>query len=212
MIGFIFSEFYMITMSNICFKFRISFSQCCSFLQEKIFKFVSPKKHLFWRLSLDSRHIYWVNTENCAENWLVHCGTADWRNQLSNSKSTFHHRLLVFRLFLLLEFSIFWASTHTITIMVLDIDEFRPEKGGNPDKIRENQKKRFCDVSMVDKIVLADENWRKGNSWCQGCVLAIFWLSPFLLSARFNADQFNKLKNMVSKVIGEKMKVGRLSF
>lgn len=69
--------------------------------------------------------------------------------------------------------------------MVLDIDEFRPEKGGNPDKIRENQKKRFCDVSMVDKIVLADENWRK---------------------ARFNADQFNKLKNMVSKVIGEKMK------
>ena len=29
--------------------------------------------------------------------------------------------------------------------MVLDIDQFRPEKGGNPDKIKENQKKRFCD-------------------------------------------------------------------
>jgi len=69
--------------------------------------------------------------------------------------------------------------------MVLDIDEFRPEKGGNPDKIRENQRKRFCDVSMVDKIVEADEKWRK---------------------ARFNADEYNKLKNMVSKVIGEKMK------
>jgi len=69
--------------------------------------------------------------------------------------------------------------------MVLDIDEFRPEKGGNPDKIRDNQRKRFCDVSMVDKIVEADEKWRK---------------------ARFNADEYNKLKNMVSKVIGEKMK------
>jgi len=69
--------------------------------------------------------------------------------------------------------------------MVLDIDEFREEKGGNPDKIRENQRKRFCDVSMVDKIVEADEKWRK---------------------ARFNADEYNKLKNMVSKVIGEKMK------
>merc|ERR1711976_1049856 len=69
--------------------------------------------------------------------------------------------------------------------MVLDIDQFRPEKGGNPDKIRENQKLRFSDVSMVDKIVQADENWRK---------------------ARFDADNFNKLKNMVSKVIGEKMK------
>ena len=48
--------------------------------------------------------------------------------------------------------------------MVLDIDQFRPEKGGNPDKIRENQRKRFSDVSMVDKIVQADENWRKGIS------------------------------------------------
>ena len=51
--------------------------------------------------------------------------------------------------------------------MVLDIDEFRPEKGGNPDKIRENQRKRFCDVSMVDKIVEADEKWRKGM--CNYC-------------------------------------------
>ena len=48
--------------------------------------------------------------------------------------------------------------------MVLDIDQFRPEKGGNPDKIRENQRLRFSDVSMVDKIVQADENWRKGIS------------------------------------------------
>merc|ERR1712223_1566773 len=69
--------------------------------------------------------------------------------------------------------------------MVLDIDEFRTEKGGNPEKIKKNQKLRYCDVSMVDKIVEADEKWRK---------------------ARFDADQFNKLKNMASKVIGEKMK------
>jgi seryl-tRNA synthetase len=47
--------------------------------------------------------------------------------------------------------------------MVLDIDEFRPEKGGNPEKIRENQRKRFSDVTMVDKIVESDEKWRKGQ-------------------------------------------------
>jgi seryl-tRNA synthetase len=46
--------------------------------------------------------------------------------------------------------------------MVLDIDELRPEKGGNPEKVRENQRKRFCDVSMVDKIMDHDEKWRKG--------------------------------------------------
>jgi len=45
--------------------------------------------------------------------------------------------------------------------MVLDIDEFRTEKGGNPDKIRENQRKRYCDVSMVDKIVKLMKNGGK---------------------------------------------------
>jgi len=69
--------------------------------------------------------------------------------------------------------------------MVLDIDQFRPEKGGNPDKIRENQKNRFCDVAAVDKVIDLDNQWR---------------------AARHAADNWNKLKNMVSKAIGEKMK------
>ena len=47
--------------------------------------------------------------------------------------------------------------------MVLDIDRFRPEKGGNPEAVKENQRKRFSDETMVDKIVAADENWRKGE-------------------------------------------------
>ena len=36
--------------------------------------------------------------------------------------------------------------------MVLDIDQFRVEKGGNPEKIKENQKKRFCDEGKVTVI------------------------------------------------------------
>ena len=50
--------------------------------------------------------------------------------------------------------------------MVLDIDAFRAEKGGNPDKVRENQRKRFKDVAMVDKVMETDENWRKGICIC----------------------------------------------
>jgi len=69
--------------------------------------------------------------------------------------------------------------------MVLDIDLFRPEKGGNPDKIRENQKKRFKDVGLVDAIVDQDIKWRQ---------------------YRHNADDYNRLKNACSKEIGEKMK------
>lgn len=69
--------------------------------------------------------------------------------------------------------------------MVLDLDLFRKDKGGDPDKIRENQKKRFKDVALVDLVISEDDKWR---------------------GFRFRADLLNKLKNLCSKEIGEKMK------
>ncbi|EDO47000.1 predicted protein [Nematostella vectensis] len=69
--------------------------------------------------------------------------------------------------------------------MVLDLDLYRADKGGNPDKIRENQSKRYSDVTLVDKVVEADTQWRK---------------------FRFSKDNWNKLRNLCSKQIGDKMK------
>lgn len=69
--------------------------------------------------------------------------------------------------------------------MVLDLELFRADKGGCPDKIRENQSKRFKDVKLVDNVVDTDAKWRK---------------------LRFQADNWNKLKNLCSKTIGLKMK------
>lgn len=69
--------------------------------------------------------------------------------------------------------------------MVLDIELFRSDKGGDPDKIRENQAKRFKDVTLVDKVIEFDTQWRK---------------------MRYRADLLNKQKKMCSKAIGEKMK------
>lgn len=69
--------------------------------------------------------------------------------------------------------------------MVLDLDLFRVDKGGDPQKIRESQRRRFKDVSLVDVVIEADSQWRK---------------------YRHHADNWNKLKNLCSKVIGEKMK------
>jgi len=69
--------------------------------------------------------------------------------------------------------------------MVLDLELFRTDKGGCPDKIRENQSKRFKDVTKVDTVVSTDSIWRK---------------------LRFQADNWNKLKNLCSKTIGLKMK------
>lgn len=69
--------------------------------------------------------------------------------------------------------------------MVLDIECFRADKGGDPDKVRENQKKRFKDPALVDKVVEADNKWRK---------------------LRHELDNWNKFKNLCSKEIGKKMK------
>lgn len=69
--------------------------------------------------------------------------------------------------------------------MVLSIDLFRPEKGGDPAKMRQNQIDRYKDPKLVDIIVEKDEEWRK---------------------LRFLGDGLNKAKNLCSKSIGEKMK------
>ncbi|XP_003383114.1 PREDICTED: serine--tRNA ligase, cytoplasmic-like isoform X2 [Amphimedon queenslandica] len=69
--------------------------------------------------------------------------------------------------------------------MPLDLLLFRADQGGNPDLMRDMQKKRFKDVIHVDKVVEMDTQWRK---------------------LRFESDNWNKLKNHCSKTIGEKMK------
>lgn len=69
--------------------------------------------------------------------------------------------------------------------MVLDLDLFRIDKGGNPDKIRANQTRRFKDVALVNTVIEKDAGWRQ---------------------LRHKADNWNKLKNLCSKEIGEKMK------
>ena len=45
--------------------------------------------------------------------------------------------------------------------MVLDLDLYRADKGGDPEKIRENQSKRYKDTTLVDQVVEADTKWRK---------------------------------------------------
>lgn len=44
--------------------------------------------------------------------------------------------------------------------MVLDIDLFRQERGGNPELIRESQRRRFKDPELVDQVIQADSDWR----------------------------------------------------
>ncbi|CAH2221523.1 serine--tRNA ligase, cytoplasmic [Pelobates cultripes] len=69
--------------------------------------------------------------------------------------------------------------------MVLDLDLFREDKGGNPELVRETQRKRFKDPALVEALLTSDTAWRK---------------------CRFQSDNLNKMKNLCSKTIGDKMK------
>ncbi|CAL8099020.1 unnamed protein product [Orchesella dallaii] len=69
--------------------------------------------------------------------------------------------------------------------MTLDLDLFRADKGGDPDKMRKNQKDRYKDVALVETVIEQDNKWRQ---------------------LRFQADAYNRVKNLISKGIGERMK------
>lgn len=43
--------------------------------------------------------------------------------------------------------------------MVLDMDSFRSDKGGDPNKVRVNQEKRFKDLKLVETVI-AQGNFR----------------------------------------------------
>lgn len=48
---------------------------------------------------------------------------------------------------------------------MLDINLFRVEKGGNPDIIRESQRKRNASVEVVDQVIALDKEWIKRKTF-----------------------------------------------
>ncbi|KAJ1551512.1 Cytosolic seryl-tRNA synthetase, partial [Nowakowskiella sp. JEL0078] len=68
---------------------------------------------------------------------------------------------------------------------MLDINDLRVEKGGNPDKVRDSQRKRGASVELVDEILALDALW---------------------IVARFEADEKNKQINAINKQIQPLMK------
>lgn len=57
---------------------------------------------------------------------------------------------------------------------MLDINIFRVEKGGNPDLIRESQRRRFANVQLVDEVIELDKEWRKRTVPTSSLSRAIF--------------------------------------
>ncbi|KAJ1818227.1 Cytosolic seryl-tRNA synthetase [Coemansia sp. RSA 2599] len=68
---------------------------------------------------------------------------------------------------------------------MLDITLFQADKGGNPELIRESQRRRGADPKIVDDIISQYQKWT---------------------DARFELDEANRKINAVQKEIGKKMK------
>lgn len=47
---------------------------------------------------------------------------------------------------------------------MLDINLLRVDKGGNPDLVRESQRKRFASVELVDEVIALDQAWRASKN------------------------------------------------
>ena len=44
---------------------------------------------------------------------------------------------------------------------MLDINLFREDSGGNPQFIKESQRRRFASVEIVDEVISLDQEWRQ---------------------------------------------------
>jgi seryl-tRNA synthetase len=69
--------------------------------------------------------------------------------------------------------------------MPLDINLFRADRGGDPERIRESQRRRFASVEIVDEIIQHDNQWRQLTG---------------------DIDNLKKEKNAIQKEVGKKKK------
>ena len=47
--------------------------------------------------------------------------------------------------------------------MSIDLNSIRSDKGGDPSKIIESEKKRFKDPKNISDLIEVDKKWRTGN-------------------------------------------------
>ncbi|CAI9769505.1 unnamed protein product [Fraxinus pennsylvanica] len=57
---------------------------------------------------------------------------------------------------------------YNIKRRMLDINLIREEKGGNPEKVRESQRRRFADPGLIDEVIKLDKEWRQRQFELEG--------------------------------------------
>mmetsp|Transcript_43655 Transcript_43655/g.102994 ORF Transcript_43655/g.102994 Transcript_43655/m.102994 type:complete len:460 (-) Transcript_43655:141-1520(-) len=72
--------------------------------------------------------------------------------------------------------------------MTIGIEELRADKGGDPERVRDSERRRFRDGKLVDEVIALDQEWVKAN---------------------FAVEQKRKEINAVQKDITEKKKASK---
>lgn len=88
---------------------------------------------------------------------------------------------------------------------MLDVLDFIADKGGNPAKIKESQRKRSAPEEAVDEVIALYEDHRKSESTSHRLSSAKN-LTDWLI-ANYAATQLNTKINETQKQIGMKKKV-----
>ena len=74
---------------------------------------------------------------------------------------------------------------------MLDLNLFREEKGGDPQKIRESQRRRFANVEIVDEVIELDKAWRKRQFLLLVyLILILYSLCFFIVEAKLFGTEF----------------------
>ncbi len=94
------------------------------------------------------------------------------------------------------------------------------EKGGDPELVRESQRRRYADVGLVDKVVELDGQWRDGALRCgRECMQHLRQIRPSRpvqdavgrCAARYQVDSANRDFNAHNKAFGAARKVWTLA-
>jgi len=72
--------------------------------------------------------------------------------------------------------------------MTISIENFREDKGGNPELVRESERRRFRDPKTVDQVIELDQQWIK---------------------AQYNTEQKKKEINLIQKDVTERKKASK---
>jgi seryl-tRNA synthetase len=88
--------------------------------------------------------------------------------------------------------------------MPLDVFDFIVEKGGNPQKIKDSQKRRYAREEVVDEVIALYEDHRTSKLEHSNNLRQILYLT--LSAAQYSATQLNSKINEVQKQIGVRRK------